>query len=87
VHMPLLLLHGEMDQVVPIKFGKRLFEAANEPKQAMYVPEAGHNDVYNLRVQEAILSFLSKLPTDPLLDIKPPENIAPAPETDTVKAK
>ena len=25
VHMPLLLMHGEIDQVVPIKFGKELF--------------------------------------------------------------
>ena len=70
VHMPLLLLHGELDQVVPIKFGKKLFEAANEPKQAEYVPDAGHSDVYTLRVQQVILSFLSKLPTDPLLDSK-----------------
>ncbi len=71
VHMPLLLLHGELDQVVPIKFGKKLFAAANEPKQAEFVPDAGHNDVYTLRSQEVVLTFLAKLPTDPLLDIKP----------------
>jgi fermentation-respiration switch protein FrsA (DUF1100 family) len=68
VHMPLLLMHGEQDQVVPIKFGRRLFAAANEPKQAEYVPEAGHNDVYNLRIQQLVLNFLAKLPTDPLLE-------------------
>jgi fermentation-respiration switch protein FrsA (DUF1100 family) len=67
VHAPLLLLHGELDQVVPIKFGKTLFEAANEPKEAEYIPEAGHNDVYNLRVQQIIMAFLSKIPTDALL--------------------
>jgi fermentation-respiration switch protein FrsA (DUF1100 family) len=71
VHMPLLLLHGELDQVVPIKFGKKLFAAANEPKQAEFVPDAGHNDVYTLRVQQVVLNFLSNLPTDPLLNIKP----------------
>jgi fermentation-respiration switch protein FrsA (DUF1100 family) len=68
VHMPLLLLHGEDDQVVPVKFGKQLFAAANEPKQAVYVPDAGHNNVYNLKVQQIILNFLSKLPTDQLLN-------------------
>lgn len=68
VHMPLLVLHGELDQVVPTKFGRQLFEAANEPKQVVYVPDAGHNDVYNLRVQQIILAFLSKLPTDALLE-------------------
>ncbi len=67
IHMPFLLLHGELDQVVPVKFGKKLFEAANEPKQAVYVPDAGHNNVYNMRVQQIILNFLSRLPTDQLL--------------------
>ncbi|HEU0117004.1 MAG TPA: alpha/beta hydrolase [Alphaproteobacteria bacterium] len=76
VHMPLLLLHGELDNVVPIKFGKKLFAAANEPKQAEYVPDAGHNDVYTLRVQQVILNFLSKLPTDPLLEAKPDADTA-----------
>lgn len=70
VHMPLLLLHGELDQVVPIKFGKKLFAAANEPKQAEFVPDAGHNNVYNLRVQQIILNFISNLPTDGLLELK-----------------
>ena len=68
VHMPLLLLHGEQDQVVPVRFGKQLFAAANDPKQAEFVPDAGHNDVYSLRVQELVLNFLAKLPTDPLLN-------------------
>jgi len=70
VHMPFLLLHGEMDQVVPVKFGKKLFAAANEPKQAVYVPDAGHNNVYNLKVQQIVLNFLADLPTDQLLDNK-----------------
>ncbi|MGB9151552.1 MAG: alpha/beta hydrolase [Alphaproteobacteria bacterium] len=70
VHMPLLLLHGELDQVVPIKFGKKLFDAANEPKKAVYVPDAGHNSVYNLEVQQIILNFLANLPTDQLLNKK-----------------
>ena len=67
VHMPLLLLHGELDQVVPVKFGKQLFAAANEPKQAEFIPDAGHNDVYNLRAQQLVLNFIAKLPTDALL--------------------
>jgi hypothetical protein len=68
VHMPLLLLHGELDQVVPVKFGKELFASANEPKQAVYVPDAGHNNVYNLKVQQIVLNFLASLPTDQLLN-------------------
>jgi uncharacterized protein len=71
VHMPLLILHGELDRVVPAKFGRKLFEAANEPKQAEFLPDAGHNDVYSLHVQEIVLNFLGKLPTDPLLESAP----------------
>lgn len=70
VHIPLLLLHGELDQVVPVKFGKEMFAAANEPKQAIYVPDAGHNNVYNLKTQQAVLNFLANLPTDQLLNKK-----------------
>jgi uncharacterized protein len=61
IHMPLLLLHGELDQVVPIKFGRILFDAASQPKQAEFVPDAGHNDVYTPHVQQIILDFLAKL--------------------------
>ncbi len=71
VHAPLLLLHGELDRVVPVKFGKELFAEAGQPKQAVYVPEAGHNDVYNLKVQQIVLNFLSTIPTDFLLNRKP----------------
>jgi fermentation-respiration switch protein FrsA (DUF1100 family) len=67
VHMPLLIMHGLLDQVVPVKFGRMLYEAANQPKQAEFIPDVGHYDVYNLRVQQLVLTFLSKLPTDDLL--------------------
>ena len=68
VHAPLLLLHGDADQVVPVKFGKQLFAAANEPKKAEFIPDAGHNNVYSLRVQQIIMSFIADLPTDALLE-------------------
>jgi fermentation-respiration switch protein FrsA (DUF1100 family) len=67
VHIPLLIMHGEADDVVPVKFGKMLFAAANPPKQGEFIPGVGHYDVYSLRVQQLVLSFLSKLPTDDLL--------------------
>ena len=45
VHVPVLVVHGTSDQVVPFWHGKRLFELANEPKTFMPVEGAGHNDV------------------------------------------
>jgi fermentation-respiration switch protein FrsA (DUF1100 family) len=47
VHRPLLILHGDMDQTVPLSQGKKLFEAANEPKRFQLLPGAAHNDTYS----------------------------------------
>jgi uncharacterized protein len=43
VHVPVLMQHGEMDQTIPIEFGQVLFAAANDPKEFVIVPGAGHN--------------------------------------------
>src|SRR3546814_3854967 len=42
VGAPVLILHGERDPVVPIRFGRKLFEAAAEPKRAIWHDEALH---------------------------------------------
>ena len=39
---PLLVLHGECDEVVPLAHGRALFEAAPEPKDIEVFPRAGH---------------------------------------------
>ena len=31
--MPVLVIHGDRDAIVPIRLGRRLFEAAPEPKE------------------------------------------------------
>ena len=46
LRMPLLVLHGDRDTTVPFAQGRRLFEAAPEPKQFFPIPGAGHNDTY-----------------------------------------
>ncbi|MGF1608840.1 MAG: alpha/beta hydrolase, partial [Kiloniellales bacterium] len=40
---PLLVVHGERDRVVPARFGKRLYELAAEPKEALFPPDGDHN--------------------------------------------
>ncbi|ARN82369.1 alpha/beta hydrolase [Methylocystis bryophila] len=42
VRMPVLVIHGESDPIVPIESGMRLFELANEPKTFLAVPGGGH---------------------------------------------
>lgn len=46
IHFPLLFLHGDQDSVIPISLGRKLYEAANEPKTFHVVPGADHNDIF-----------------------------------------
>ena len=42
---PILVIHGEMDELIPVGEGLDLFAAAPEPKELYLVSGAGHNDV------------------------------------------
>ncbi len=33
IQIPLLIIHGQNDRIIPFKFGKKLFEQANPPKE------------------------------------------------------
>lgn len=44
--VPLLMLHGERDRVVPLAQGQSVFDAAPEPKDFHVVWGAGHEDVH-----------------------------------------
>ncbi|MBW1917935.1 MAG: alpha/beta hydrolase [Deltaproteobacteria bacterium] len=46
VRVPLLIIHGVYDEVIPFKMGERLFAAANPPKFFYPIPQAHHNDTY-----------------------------------------
>jgi fermentation-respiration switch protein FrsA (DUF1100 family) len=40
--IPLLIIHGDKDPIVPAHHAQRLFEPAREPKQLWIVPDGGH---------------------------------------------
>jgi len=42
VHAPVLIIHGEADDIVPVQRGRELFAAAREPKQLQVLPQIGH---------------------------------------------
>ena len=58
---PLFVVHGEHDRTVPIRFGRALYALAAEPKQAVWLSAAGHNDLYDHGAGEAALKFLDGL--------------------------
>ena len=66
VNAPVLILHGDDDNIVPIEEGKRLFDAAKEPKQFYIIHGAGHNDTYQVGGQayfNTLRLFLDQLGT------------------------
>ncbi len=42
LHLPLLVLHGEADDTVPVAMGRAIYAAANEPKRIVTFPGAQH---------------------------------------------
>ena len=59
VRAPLLILHGEKDTVVPIRFGERLFALANEPKRMIRFPQGDHVNLEGQGVIKAAKDFLA----------------------------
>ncbi len=57
----LLQAHGEGDTVVPYSLGRRLFDAANEPKEFVSIPGGDHNDPRSQQFWTAADRFLDRL--------------------------
>ena len=45
VHSPLLILHGEEDEICPFEMGRALYERAQNPKELFRIPNGHHNDL------------------------------------------
>lgn len=67
VRCPVLVMHGEADEVIPFAQGRKLYENANDPKMHLWVPGAHHNDFesiagtrYFAALKEFALSLESK---------------------------
>jgi hypothetical protein len=63
LQVPLLILHGERDEVIPVAMGRKLAKLANEPKRLVTFPNAGHMDIYvdGNRGLEAVRDWIGKL--------------------------
>ncbi|HET8973479.1 MAG TPA: alpha/beta hydrolase [Pseudolabrys sp.] len=62
VKAPLLVLHGEMDPIIPVRFGERLFALANEPKRMVRFSSGGHVNLDDHGAPDAVRVFLNGLP-------------------------
>ena len=66
--MPLLVLQGDRDRIVPPAMARELFERAHQLKTWYLIPGAGHNDTYTVAGEaywSAWSAFLSRLSPAP----------------------
>ena len=64
VHVPLLIMHGAQDDVIPIRFAERLFALANEPKRFIAYDKGGHNDLDEYGSGDAARAFIGERKSD-----------------------
>src|SRR5204863_4529048 len=60
VTVPVLVLHGERDTVVPIALGEKLYALITSPKRFVRFPGAGHNDLGGYGALEAAKQFFGE---------------------------
>src|SRR5712671_175213 len=59
VTVPVLIVHGDRDTVIPIESGERLYALAQDPKRFLRVAGAGHEDL-GTRAIEAMKAFVAE---------------------------
>ena len=48
INSPILIMHGEADQIVPFSMGKKIYEIAKEPKYSYFTKYDNHMMEYDL---------------------------------------
>ena len=61
INTPILIMHGEADQVVPFFMGKKMYEIANEPKYSYFTKHDNHMMEFDENLVKALKSFLKSL--------------------------
>lgn len=59
--IPLLIIHGDKDNVVPLTHGQALFDAATQPKELWMVEGGGHIEAFrNKKNQAKLLEYMGR---------------------------
>jgi len=64
VKLPVLVIHGKEDRVVPFSHGVKLFQECQNPWSSLWLEHAGHNDIdtaYQYELFQKIQHFLTFL--------------------------
>jgi hypothetical protein len=61
IKSPILIIHGEVDKIVPFWMGKKMFELANEPKYSYFSKYDDHMMEFNKDLINSINLFIKSL--------------------------
>lgn len=64
VRMPVLIVHGDADTVIPFTQGERLYALANEPKQFVRMQGSDHATLVRDGIYPHIAAFLAQHPAE-----------------------
>jgi fermentation-respiration switch protein FrsA (DUF1100 family) len=67
VKVPLFIVHGGRDNIIPLDQARRVYHRANEPKSMVVLPQAGHNDLFERGAWEKVHGFLDSLRPVPVM--------------------
>lgn len=60
--IPLLLIHGDKDRIIPLHHGEKLFAAAGQPKAFWRVPEGEHIAAFRrINYREQLVQYLRQI--------------------------
>ena len=61
IKIPILVMHGEADKIVPFYMGKKIYELANKPKYYYFSEYDDHMLEYNKKLLNALKNFIYSL--------------------------
>ena len=61
INIPVLVMHGEADQIVPFWMGKKIYELANQPKYSYFTKYDDHMMEYDEKLVLALNDFFKSL--------------------------
>ena len=61
IRSPILIMHGEKDQIVPFWMGEKIYNLSNEPKYSYFSKYDNHMMEYNEKLLNVIKNFIQSL--------------------------
>jgi fermentation-respiration switch protein FrsA (DUF1100 family) len=60
IRVPLLVLHGTDDRLIPLQIGEKLYAAANEPKEFVSIANGTHGSIFSEAAWQRELDYFNK---------------------------